>query len=120
MHTVTNGRVRVPLDLLMEVAPATHTQDITAFFPDDFPTPPEMAPFLRPYAELLISFIIHDGDPILLKQIGGNNTSVWLPFSPGGSQAKFTVVGLKVLGSDDSGREERCTFWRSLGSLIPY
>jgi hypothetical protein len=90
-----------------------------ASFPDDYPSPPEAAPLRLAYAIPLVSFIVH-GDPNFLPQMMmGSQAPVWPAYSSG-KQARFTVDGPIIGGSDDLGREERCTFWRSLGTLIPY
>jgi hypothetical protein len=104
---------------IIVVPPATHGQDLIASFPDDFASPPEIEPLRLAYALPMVSFIVH-GDPNFLPQkMMGEMAPVWPVYSKG-LQARFTANGPKVGGSNDLGREERCAFWRSLGSLIPY
>jgi hypothetical protein len=93
--------------------------DLIASFPDDFPSPPETEPLRLTYALPMVSFIVY-GDPNVLQQVGtGGNAPTWPPYSTG-QQTRFTVEGPQPGGTNDLGREERCAFWRSLGSLIPY
>ena len=103
------------------VPPATHAQDLIASFPDDFPSPPEASPLRLLYGLPLVSFIIYKGDPNRLPQeTVGEIAPEWPPYSQGGVQARLTVKGAVISAADELGREERCAFWRSLGSLIPY
>ena len=89
-----------------------------AAFPDDYPSPPQFAPLRLAYALPLVSFIIHKGDPNrLAREMFGDLVPEWPPYSNGTIQARLTVKGPVITTSD---REERCAFWRSLGSLIPY
>jgi hypothetical protein len=102
------------------VPPATHGQDLIASFPDDFPSPPQAARLRLIYGLPMISFIVH-GDPNKLPmEMFGELAPYWPPYSRGGVQAKITVQGPKIGSSDELGREERCAFWRSLASVIPY
>jgi hypothetical protein len=115
-----NGKVHYPLDSANLVPPATHGQDMIASFPDNFPSPPEAAPLRLAYATPMVSFIIHKGDPnVLPKEMFGDLAPYWPPYSSG-VQARLTIEGPKISGSNDLGREDRCAFWRSLGSVIPY
>jgi hypothetical protein len=115
-----NGKVSPLPTSTNIVPPATHGQDMIAIFPDDFPSPPQAAPLRLVYDTPMISFIIHDGDPnILPKEMFGELAPYWPPYSSG-LQAQLTMKGPKISGSNDLGREDRCAFWRSVGSVIPY
>jgi len=94
--------------------------DIIAIFPDNFPSPAKLAPLRFAYALPLVSFVVY-GDPNTLpKMMFGEMAPTWPPYYPGGVEAVLTVLGPVLASSNENGREERCAFWRSLGSLIPY
>jgi len=106
--------------LTYTVPPATHGMDMVAIFPDDYPSPAKMAPLRFAYALPLVSFIVY-GDPnILPKQMFGPMAPHWPPYYPGGVEAILTVRGPVIGSSNEDGKEERCAFWRGLGSIIPY
>ena len=69
----------------------------------------------------MVSFITHAGDVnFLARAMLGDQAVLWTPYSQGGLQFEFTLQGVGMSGPDNLGREERCAFWRSLGSIMPY
>jgi hypothetical protein len=106
--------------LLIEVPPATHGENVLAEFPDNFPSPADLAPLLSLYAASVVSFVL-TGDPnVLLAKTLGAMAPTWTPYSDGQLQFVFNTSGAAMSGPDNLGREQRCAFWRSLGSIMPY
>jgi hypothetical protein len=106
--------------LLIYVPPATHGEDLIAEFPDNFPSPAELAPLRTLFAASVVSFVL-TGDPnVLLAEALGPTAPTWTPYSDGQLQFVFNTSGAAMSPPDNLGREERCAFWRGLGSIIPY
>lgn len=106
--------------LLMQVPPAVHGENAFAEFPDNFPSPAELAPLLSLYAASVVSFVL-TGDPnVLLAAALGPTAPTWTPYSDGQLQFVFNTSGGAMSGPDNLGREQQCAFWRSLGSIMPY
>ena len=91
-----------------------------AEFPDNFSSPSELAPLRAIFAASVVSFVL-SGDPNVLLGIElGPTTPKWTPYSDGHLQFVFNTSGAAMSGPDNLGREERCAFWRNLGSIMPY